>query len=101
MSATDTTTTIDPSELTPLEPGCEWRSSELGDRYVFELTDAHIEELDAALVHAESRANDVLDITRETFPLPTLGPELGRLTRDLIAPHCRCTSCLCISTPVH
>ena len=39
---------------TPLEPACEWRSDELGDRYVFQLTDAHLEELDAALVHAEA-----------------------------------------------
>ena len=49
------------------------RATTLGDRYVFQLTDAHVAELDAALVHAESRADDVLDITREPFPLPTLG----------------------------
>ena len=48
MTATDTTT------LEPLEPGCEWRSDDLGDCYVFQLTDAHVAELDAALVHAEA-----------------------------------------------
>lgn len=84
MSATDTTTTIDPSELVPLEPACEWRSRDLGDRYVFQLTDEHIAELDAALVHAEANTDDVLDITRELFPLPTLGAELARITRELI-----------------
>jgi Taurine catabolism dioxygenase TauD, TfdA family len=84
MSATDTTAAIDPSELVPLEPACEWRSSELGDRYVYELADAHVEELDAALIHAEAHTDDVLDITREEFPLPTLGPELARLTHELI-----------------
>lgn len=84
MSATDTATTIDPSELTPLEPACEWRSSDLGDRYVYQLTDAHVAELDAALVHAEAHTDDVLDITRDLFPLPTLGAELTRLTRELI-----------------
>ena len=42
----------------------------LGDSYVFQLTDAHLAELDAALVHAEERTDDVLDITRESFPLP-------------------------------
>jgi hypothetical protein len=68
----------------PLEERCEWRSAELGDRYVFHLTDAHVDELDAALRHAEAEAGDVLDITRESFPLPSLGPELQRITRELI-----------------
>jgi len=72
------------SELTPLEAECEWRREELGDSYVFQLTDAHVEELDHALVHAETTCNDVLDITRESFPLPTLGTELTRITHDLV-----------------
>lgn len=73
-----------PDELVPLEERCEWTSDTLGDRYVFELTDEHVAELDAALVHAESVTDDVLDITRDDFPLPTLGAELARLTRELI-----------------
>ena len=72
------------SDVVTLETGCEWRSDELADSYVFELTDAHVEELDAALEHAEAAGGDVLDITRESFPLPELGPELSRITRDLI-----------------
>jgi hypothetical protein len=77
-------TTVDPTTLVPLEPQCEWHRDDLGDRYVFALTDAHVSELDAALEHAESRTDDVLDITRELFPLPTLGPELARIERDLV-----------------
>src|SRR4051812_44644903 len=84
MSATDTSTAVDPADLVPLEPACEWRSDDLGERYVFQLTDEHIAELDAALHHAEANTDDVLDITRELFPLPTLGAELTRLTRELI-----------------
>jgi hypothetical protein len=72
------------SDLTPLETGCEWRSDELGDSYIFQLTDAHLEELDGALQHAEASCNDVLDITRDSFPLPTLGAELRRIVHDLI-----------------
>jgi len=72
------------SDVITLETGCEWRSDELADSYVFQLTDAHLEELGTALEHAEAAADDVLDITRETFPLPELGPELTRITRDLI-----------------
>ncbi|HEY3000637.1 MAG TPA: TauD/TfdA family dioxygenase [Acidimicrobiales bacterium] len=67
-----------------LEEGCEWRTDEVGDSYIFHLTGGHLAELDAALVHAEARVDDVLDITRELFPLPTLGPELDAVTRELI-----------------
>jgi hypothetical protein len=87
MSTTDATATtkpVDPAALVPLETACEWRGPSLGDGYVFQLTDTHVEELDAALRHAESVTDDVLDITRESFPLPTLGPELQRITRELI-----------------
>jgi hypothetical protein len=76
--------TVDPADLAPLETGCEWRSDELADSYVFRLTDDHLAELDAALRAAEAQTDDVLDITREQFPLPTLGPELARITDDLI-----------------
>jgi hypothetical protein len=72
------------NDVEPLEIGCEWRSDALGDSYVFQLTDAHLEELDAALSAAEASCNDVLDITRESFPLPTLGAELQGITRELI-----------------
>jgi hypothetical protein len=72
------------SELIPLEGPCEWQRDALGDSYVFELTDAHLDEVDRALVHAESACNDVLDITRESFPLPTLGPALVDVARELI-----------------
>jgi hypothetical protein len=70
--------------LVPLEVGCEWRNDDLGARYVFQLTDGHVEELDAALQLAESESDDVLDVTRESFPLPTLGPELRDIARELI-----------------
>jgi Taurine catabolism dioxygenase TauD, TfdA family len=72
------------SDLTPLETGCEWRSDELGDSYIFQLTDAHLDELDGALQHAEAGCDDVLDVTRDSFPLPTLGAELRRIVHDLI-----------------
>ena len=42
------------SDLEPLETACEWRTDQLGDSYVFQLTDAHLDELDRALTHAEA-----------------------------------------------
>ncbi|MGO9874973.1 MAG: TauD/TfdA family dioxygenase [Acidimicrobiia bacterium] len=72
------------SELTPLETGCEWRADQIGDSYILQLTDADLDELDVALGHAEATCDDVLDITRDAFPLPTLGPQLADVTRELI-----------------
>jgi hypothetical protein len=76
--------TLDPATLVPLEPHCEWTRDSLGDRYVYRLTATHVDEIDRALLHAESVTDDVLDITRDDFPLPTLGPELARLAGELI-----------------
>lgn len=75
---------VDPGSLVPLEEGCAWRSSDVGDSYVVELTDDHLAEIDAGLVAAEAATDDVLDITRELFPLPTLGPVLTGVARELI-----------------
>jgi hypothetical protein len=72
------------TDLTPLETSCEWRADELADSYIFSLTDAHLAELDAALTQAEATCDDVLDVTRAAFPLPTLGAELAGITRELI-----------------
>jgi alpha-ketoglutarate-dependent taurine dioxygenase len=72
------------TDVTPLETQCEWRRDEVGDDYVFPLTDEHVAELDAAVRTAEAQVDDVLEITRDMFPLPTLGPELSRLTDELV-----------------
>ena len=77
-------TSVDPGELEPLEETCAWRAGDVGDDYVFQLTDTHLAELDAALRAAEAATDDVLDVTRELFPLPTLGPALADVARELI-----------------
>ncbi|MET0160980.1 MAG: TauD/TfdA family dioxygenase, partial [Acidimicrobiales bacterium] len=77
-------TTVDPTDLVPLETACEWRAADIGDDYVVTLTEAQVAELDAALVHAETATDDVLDITRADFPLPTLAPVLAEITDELI-----------------
>lgn len=71
-------------ELIPLETHCEWTTEELGDRYVWQLGDADIAELASALEVAESRRDDVLDVTRDDFPLPSLGPRLEATADALI-----------------
>ncbi len=76
---------VDPATLVPLEVQCAWRSDELGNGYLRPLTSAEIEELDAALGYAEARCGDVLDITIDDFPLPTIADELADIKRELIS----------------
>ncbi len=84
MTTTDHHLPVDPATLVPLQEACEWRHDTVGDRYVFQLTDEHVAELDEALAEAEASTADVLDITRDDFPLPTLGAQLAHLTDDLV-----------------
>ncbi len=77
-------TITDAAALVPLEEHCEWRSAEVADSYVWELTDDDRAELDAALRHAEARRATTLDITRDDFPLPALGPRLAVAATELI-----------------
>ena len=67
-----------------LEERCAWRSADVGDSYVWELTDVDRDELVAALEHAEGRTASTLEITREDFPLPNLGPPLAEVARELV-----------------
>jgi len=72
------------AEVEPLEERCAWRSDEVGDSYIWELTDTDRAELDAALVHAEAHTDRTLDITADLFPLPALGARLADTARELI-----------------
>ena len=55
-----------------LEPQCEWSAADVADEGLWteHLTDAELEELDASLRHARQRSDDVLELTRDDFPLP-------------------------------
>jgi TfdA family taurine catabolism dioxygenase TauD len=61
-----------------------WRGEDLADRsdWKTELTAAHREELLSALAAVTGR--NLRDITREDFPLPTLGPVLAGVITELI-----------------
>ena len=69
-----------------LEPQCEWTSADVSDEGVWteRFSDAELAELDASLRHAQQRSHDVLDLTREDFPLPTLAARLADIERELI-----------------
>jgi hypothetical protein len=72
--------------LEPLEAHAEWRAGDIADReqWTYRLSSADIAELEAALAHARSRRDDVLDIAREDFPLPTLADKIQQFERELI-----------------
>jgi hypothetical protein len=69
-----------------LESRTEWHHEDVKDATTWTevLNAAEIEELDAALRHAQATSSDLLDIGKEDFPLPTLGRRLARIERDLI-----------------
>jgi hypothetical protein len=48
------------------------------------LSDREIAELDAAVEALHSQGLGILDITRERFPLPTLGPRLDGIREELL-----------------
>jgi alpha-ketoglutarate-dependent taurine dioxygenase len=72
--------------LEPLETHAEWRARDVADRsrWTYRLSDADVAELDAALAHARASCPDVLDITRDDFPLPTLAARIVGFEDELI-----------------
>jgi hypothetical protein len=69
-----------------LETGSEWRHDDVADAAAWteSLDAADLEELDAALRHARARSDDMLEVGKEDFPLPGLGPRLRRVETELI-----------------
>ena len=74
------------SDAVELETHANWRAGDIGDtdHWTLRLTAAHHAELDAALEHARSVADDVLDVTADHFPLPTLAPRLAEMAEELV-----------------
>ena len=69
-----------------LEPACDWRAADVADetRWTLQLSPADIAELEAALACAKARASDLLDVTKDDFPLPALAPRLAEIEAQLI-----------------
>jgi hypothetical protein len=69
-----------------LEPRCEWESGDVADEEIWteHFDDAEQAELDTALRHALRQSDDVLELGRDDFPLPTIGARLLRIEDDLV-----------------
>ena len=74
--------------MTPqtLETACEWRAADVADPSTWTQTlgPAEIAELEAAIAKARAKSEDMLDISKADFPLPSLGARLADIERDLM-----------------
>ena len=73
---------------TPFQPVVDpagWLPGDLaaGGEYLFRLTAGHVDELDRAVRAVADRGLPLMQIAREAFPLPTLGPELAAMRREI------------------
>jgi len=69
-----------------LETGCEWRAGDVADEAAWTevFTKAEVAEIDAAIVQARAKSEDLLDIGKDDFPLPTLQTRLRAIEDELI-----------------
>ena len=73
-------------EVIPLERHAEWRAADVADphEWTYYLSDPEIAELEAALATARTRSDDLLDITKEHFPLPVFADTIDGMADELI-----------------
>ncbi|MBW2292690.1 MAG: TauD/TfdA family dioxygenase [Deltaproteobacteria bacterium] len=69
-----------------LETGSEWHAPDVADesRWIEFFDEAERDELDAALRRALEKSSQVLEISKNDFPLPTLQARLRMIERELI-----------------
>jgi Taurine catabolism dioxygenase TauD, TfdA family len=72
--------------MTQVENPAEWRGEDLRDdaAWVWPLSEPHRAEVLRAVAAVEDAGSAVGDLSRETFPLPTLGPVLARFAGELL-----------------
>ncbi len=82
----DADSVVAAGSVIPLETHAEWRAADVADPadWTLQLSDGHLDELDAALAFSHEVSGELLDITVDDFPLPTLGPRLRQFARELI-----------------
>ena len=64
----------------------DWTGAELerSEDWIHRLSDAEIADIDQAIRAVEARGLDIMEITRETFPLPVFGPALAGIREALL-----------------
>jgi hypothetical protein len=69
----------------PIRGDCAWTGEAMArsTRWIRRLDRVAVDELDAALAAARAAGRAWHETTRESFPLPTLGPRLAEVAREL------------------
>ena len=70
----------------PIEGPSAWFGPDMAasEAWLYPLSEAEIGELEAAYGAVRARGLDLMDVTRDAFPLPTLGPRLDHIRRELL-----------------
>ena len=84
--------TIQDTVDVPMPPGeidgpSAWYGPDMAarqDEWIRPFSDAELEELDAAMRGVKARGLEIVDIDQEAFTLPTLGPALDGIRRDVL-----------------
>src|SRR5262249_48399943 len=90
MTATEINTAAASNAFTPHRPvtgpsawvGADLRGRE--DEWSYRLSPAQVAEVEEATRAVRARGLDIADIRREDFTLPTLGPVLDQLRREVV-----------------
>ncbi len=79
-------TSSSPDPVQALEAHANWSAADVADAeaWTYRLSGDEIAELEAALAVARSRTDEVLDVRKEDFPLPTLSGVLAGVAEELI-----------------
>ncbi len=70
----------------PVEGPSAWYGPQVAasDEWIYALTPGDISEVETALAPLVAREADIARLTRDDFPLPTLGPKLEKVCRDVM-----------------
>jgi hypothetical protein len=78
---------MDTEVLAPIEGPSAWYGPDLATRpeeWLYELGAAQIAEIEEAVAALLERGTPLLEVTRDRFPLPTLGPAMDRIQDEVV-----------------
>ena len=87
MSQSKTVTTRKPAVPGQVvQDPADWTGVQLerSEAWIHRLSDDEIADIDQAIHRVESDGLDIMDITRDRFPLPVFGATLGRIREQLL-----------------
>ncbi len=70
---------------TPFDAAVAWKGADMSrsTAWLYRFSERALDEIDAAVETIEARGVAFSEITKETFPIPSLVPDLARISREL------------------